>query len=154
MENKSYSDKLKDPRWQKTRLEVLNRDEWMCQRCQDSESTLHVHHLNYLVGREPWEYPPENFITLCEGCHEYERETRPEYEKMLLSIIKSKGFMADEVYEIVCGFLKLQIEKAPEVTASIIKFALSNGFQDVSDLFWKDTHELAEKRRESKNGLA
>jgi hypothetical protein len=143
----TYAEKLKDPRWQKKRLEILNRDEWMCQRCQDNESTLHVHHLSYTAGKEPWEYESDNFTTLCEGCHDYERETRPEYEKMLLSIIKSNGFMSDDVYEIVDGFLKLQIEKSPEVTASIIKFALSRGFQFVSDLFWEDTHKKVEQRK-------
>jgi hypothetical protein len=35
-----YSDKLKDPRWQKKRLEVFERDGWCCQCCGDSESPL------------------------------------------------------------------------------------------------------------------
>jgi len=147
----TYLEKLQDPRWQKKRLEVLERDEWMCQRCQDNESTLHVHHLSYTAGKEPWEYDLTNFITLCKGCHEYENETRPEYEKMLLSIIKSKGFMADDLYVLVSGFLKLQIEKAPEVTASIIEFSLSTGFESVSNLFWENLDERI-KQKGNHNG--
>jgi hypothetical protein len=34
-----YSDKLKNPKWQKIRLQVLERDEWCCQYCFDGEST-------------------------------------------------------------------------------------------------------------------
>lgn len=46
-----YSDKLKDPRWQKKRLEILTRDEWTCQICFDTESTLVVHHQKYKAGK-------------------------------------------------------------------------------------------------------
>jgi len=36
----TYAEKLKDPRWQKKRLEIMERDEWTCQWCVDSESPL------------------------------------------------------------------------------------------------------------------
>jgi hypothetical protein len=71
----SYSKKLKHPSWQKKRLEILTRDEWTCQMCNDTETTLHVHHLSYEYRKEPWEYPNENLVTLCEHCHfEVEKE--------------------------------------------------------------------------------
>lgn len=41
----AYSEKLKNPRWQKKRLEIFERDGWKCRACQDEKSTLHVHHL-------------------------------------------------------------------------------------------------------------
>lgn len=44
----SYSEKLKDPRWQKKRLEVMESNEFCCEMCGDNESTLHVHHKEYL----------------------------------------------------------------------------------------------------------
>lgn len=31
---------------------------------------LEVHHLTYAAGCEPWEYPLENFQTLCRDCHQ------------------------------------------------------------------------------------
>ncbi len=65
-----YSDKLRDPRWQKMRLEIMGRDTFTCRLCYDSESTLNVHHLFYDRGAEPWDYPEESLITLCESCHE------------------------------------------------------------------------------------
>ena len=43
-----YYEKFKDPRWQKKRLEVLQRDEFMCQICLDTSSTLHIHHRRYI----------------------------------------------------------------------------------------------------------
>ncbi len=30
---------------------------------------LNIHHKYYVQGREPWEYPNEALITLCEDCH-------------------------------------------------------------------------------------
>jgi predicted nucleic-acid-binding Zn-ribbon protein len=63
----NYSDKLKDPRWQKKRLLIMSRDEFKCRMCGDSESTLHVHHLKY--SKDPWDVPNKDLITLCEDCH-------------------------------------------------------------------------------------
>ena len=63
-----YSDKLKDPRWQKKRLEVFERDNFTCQSCERTDITLSVHH-RYYAYCEPWEYPNEALQTLCEVCH-------------------------------------------------------------------------------------
>jgi len=64
---KVYGEKLKDPRWQKLRLQVMNRDGFCCKLCHDQKSTLNIHHLKYV--REPWDCPAEFLITLCEDCH-------------------------------------------------------------------------------------
>jgi len=66
----TYSEKLKDPRWQKKRLEILSRDEFTCRHCFEDGETLHVHHLVYKRGQNPWEYDNEDLVTLCESCHE------------------------------------------------------------------------------------
>jgi hypothetical protein len=65
----SYSEKLKDPRWQRKRLEIMQRDEFRCVQCKDAESTLNVHHVYYRRGRDPWDYPNYLLVTLCEDCH-------------------------------------------------------------------------------------
>lgn len=70
MEKKSYSELLKDPRWQKKRLEILNRDKFECRCCGRDDKTLQVHHIIYETGRKPWEYNNDDLITLCEFCHE------------------------------------------------------------------------------------
>lgn len=74
----TYQKKLLDPRWQKKRLEILNRDNFSCQICGDTTRTLVVHHKNYIYGNEPWDYIDNNFITLCESCHEYEHYYKDE----------------------------------------------------------------------------
>jgi hypothetical protein len=61
------SDSYKDPRWQKLRLEVMNRDGWACVACLDAGTSLQVHHLDY--HGELWETPMDQLQTLCEDCH-------------------------------------------------------------------------------------
>jgi hypothetical protein len=65
----AYSKLLKHPLWQRKRLEILNRDNFQCQICEDKETTLHIHHKEYIPGKNPWEYEDSNFITVCEDCH-------------------------------------------------------------------------------------
>lgn len=66
----TYYEKLKDPRWQKKRLEVMQANDFCCECCTDSESPLNVHHKEYFKGLEPWEYEIEQLSCLCESCHE------------------------------------------------------------------------------------
>ena len=65
----NYSEQLKSPMWQKKRLEILNRDNFTCQDCGDTESQLQVHHKSYVFGNKAWEYDNDNLVTLCETCH-------------------------------------------------------------------------------------
>ena len=65
----TYQEKLKDPKWQKRRLEILQRDMWCCQICNNENDTLNIHHFQYRKGLEPWEYEDDELITLCEGHH-------------------------------------------------------------------------------------
>jgi len=66
---KTYAEKLKDPRWQKKRLEVMQRDDFTCRGCQDTKNALNVHHCYYLPRTAPWDYPEKDLVTLCESCH-------------------------------------------------------------------------------------
>lgn len=68
----TYSEKLKDPRWQKRRLDILNLHEFACEKCGSKDKELHVHHRFYLKGREVWEYDNDVFQVLCIDCHEKE----------------------------------------------------------------------------------
>jgi hypothetical protein len=67
---KTYYEKLKDPRWQKKRLQIMDRDKFSCRYCGNSERTLNVHHLLYEKGANPWDYESNLLVTLCEKCHE------------------------------------------------------------------------------------
>lgn len=66
---KSYSEKLKDPRWQKRRLQILEKARWTCVYCESETKSLHVHHLFYEKGKDPWEYEDSMLMVLCQDCH-------------------------------------------------------------------------------------
>ena len=66
----TYQEKLKDTRWQKKRLEILQRDNWACKSCGKTDKTLHVHHLFYSPNQDPWNISNGFLVTLCEDCHE------------------------------------------------------------------------------------
>jgi len=68
---KTYAEKLRDPRWQKKRLEVMERDKFSCRMCFSNEKTLHVHHMVYKSKKEPWDYDSVTLVTLCDDCHSY-----------------------------------------------------------------------------------
>ena len=66
-----WASHFKDSRWQKKRLEIMERDEWACRSCGASGEgvTLNVHHIHYESGKAPWEYPEHMLVTWCEKCH-------------------------------------------------------------------------------------
>jgi hypothetical protein len=74
----TYSEMLKHPKWQKKRLEILERDNWCCVKCGDTETTLHIHHLKY-TGK-PWEAPKSDLVTLCAVCHSFFSTEDVKYE--------------------------------------------------------------------------
>lgn len=117
MSNKnSYFEKLKDPRWQKKRLEKLNSTDFSCECCFDSESTLHVHHKEYFKGREPWEYELKQLAVLCEQCHENTHES--DALKTVCSFLPVDGPLSrDEIAMIVAGLSEhFRYEKFLEIT--------------------------------------
>lgn len=68
-DRRTYAELLKDPRWQRVRLRVFERDGWACQECGDTKTTLNVHHRQYRRGLKPWEYNDGELVTLCRPCH-------------------------------------------------------------------------------------
>ena len=96
-----YSELLKDPRWQKVRLKVLNRDDFRCQDCLEDTDTLHVHHNYYEKGKLPWEYDIKSLKTLCCYCHEMEHVRKEEALKNL-EILTNKYMISWEVEQLCC----------------------------------------------------
>ena len=74
MKKPTYAELLKDPRWQKKRLKILNQHKWTCDYCDDKTSTLHVHHGWYQKGFRPWDYADDQYHVLCDSCHEEAEE--------------------------------------------------------------------------------
>ena len=122
----AYSEKFKDPRWQKKRLEILKRDKFSCQVCFDEKSTLHIHHKYYEGFKDPWEYSDSCLITLCFECHESEQLEKKQYEHLLIKTLYNIGFMADDLREIASGFSRFKIRHTNQVVASALSFFLSN----------------------------
>jgi hypothetical protein len=76
----SYKEKLMDPRWQRMRLEVMQRDGFACLCCGDSQSTLNIHHKSY--KNNPWESCIDDLETLCEECHKYRTELNNKFQSL------------------------------------------------------------------------
>ena len=95
----SYAEKLKDPRWQKKRLRVLDRDGWTCQVCWETEETLHVHHLKYAKSGNPWDSPMKDLQTLCEDCHQTDKQNK-EDKKFIINRIKKMN-NPEELYCVI-----------------------------------------------------
>jgi 5-methylcytosine-specific restriction endonuclease McrA len=70
-----YAQKLRDPRWQKKRLQIMERDGFACVDCRSKKTTLNVHHCYYYPRGEPWETPDDCLVTVCEDCHMRREET-------------------------------------------------------------------------------
>jgi hypothetical protein len=65
----NYVELLRHPFWQRKRLLIFQRDNFACAKCNDSLSNLQVHHKYYKPNTNPWDYPDEALVTLCELCH-------------------------------------------------------------------------------------
>ena len=72
----TYSEKLKDPRWQRKRLEIMGAADFKCEGCGAEDKTLHVHHGLYEKNFEPWEYDDSTLWCLCVDCHAEAEEFR------------------------------------------------------------------------------
>lgn len=90
MKNNNYSEKLKNPKWQKKRLEVLNLRGFKCELCSCETKELHVHHRFYLKGREVWEYDNDVFQVLCCDCHTKEHENKNAVTEKIIEVIPDK----------------------------------------------------------------
>lgn len=69
----SYKEQLGDSRWLRKKTEILERDNYTCQKC-GATSHLNVHHLSYEKDKRAWEYPNEQLVTLCYECHNDEHD--------------------------------------------------------------------------------
>lgn len=101
----TYSEKLQDPRWQKKRLEILQRENFTCQDCGAKDRTLHVHHRYYVSGRHPWEYPHFCYQVLCFECHDHLKvlvaERRENGEDMSENWEDGLDYFGEKIYDMM-----------------------------------------------------
>jgi hypothetical protein len=95
-----YKEKLLDPRWQKKRLQVFNRDNFTCQCCLDKTRTLHVHHKSY--QENPWDVDHNELITYCDECHLIIEATKKTYDFDKVKVVKNRliGLVLYMIYDI------------------------------------------------------
>jgi hypothetical protein len=150
----SYMELLKDPRWQKKRLSIFERDEWTCQRCFDSEYTLVVHHMIYIQDKMPWDYPDEYLITLCIDCHEEEGNVFKLMKKELMQFLASERYLSTDISELYLAvkYLAKNFRYPAEVQMGFLTWVLSNEklMKNLSNQYWEVIHKRAEKVRAAK----
>ena len=97
-----YADKLKDPRWQKLRLAVFERDGWACRICGAKDRTLNAHHTFYKRDAQGlWDYEPETIVTLCDACHEAEHEQFHDARENLFESLARAGIgISSKIFEL------------------------------------------------------
>lgn len=127
----TYREKLLDPRWQKRRLEILNRDEFVCQKCFDDKSTLHIHHLYYTADAEPWDAADGQLITLCAECHQAETDSLRGSIDYLVGLIRLCGYMSDDFERIGDAITYFNIPYPAHVKSHLLSKMLGN--KDVQD---------------------
>lgn len=90
-----------------------------------------MHHRYYLHGKDPWEYPLEALVTLCESCHEEETQERGEAERRLLFALRQVGFYASGVRTFADAFARIANVNSvgADITASVIEWVLGNPLQ-------------------------
>jgi len=103
----SYYELLKDPRWQRKRLEIMEAANFECSNCGDDKSTLNVHHGYYEYGLKPWEYPNESLHCLCITCHKQFEEKKLHLTK-LIDHICTTNIDIEEIKGCIYGLQMMQ----------------------------------------------
>jgi hypothetical protein len=76
----NYCKLLKSKRWSAKRAIILKRDNYTCAICKSNEKLCVHHTYYYLPPIEPWKYPDDCYMTLCEDCHnKWHRENEKVY---------------------------------------------------------------------------
>ena len=115
----NYSELLKHPKWQKMRLKILERDDFTCQICENTEKTLHVHHRFYWSGNKPWDYEESELVTLCEDCHKVESDNI-QYESECIALSFRNRFFSDQIGMIWKVIKKSKFHENSEVICALL----------------------------------
>jgi hypothetical protein len=125
----TYSEKLRDPRWQSVRVDILNRDNHTCQWCGSVDDVLHIHHLYYEKDKEPWEADYRYLITICEYCHEEHHIKLKDYISELVNCLGKFKYSAIDIHKLVVllsEINKIQKEDNGEICLAIRRYIRNN----------------------------
>ena len=118
-----YQLKLKDTRWQRKRIKILNRDDCYCVVCGE-ETNLQVHHIAY--NGEPWDVDDRFLVTLCKDCHEHEELALKNLGSDLLTRFRKLGFMANDIEHLLITLSCYENWRQNDVVLSMIKELLTD----------------------------
>jgi hypothetical protein len=153
-----YAELLSDPRWQRKRLEVMDRDGWKCKTCEDRDSTLTVHHKSYRMTEgkfaDPWDYNDSDLITLCEKCHSKEETSLDTLKKTIYFDIRSLCESADDMNDVIDFLGRLFRQKDRRLTGSDLHVLLHIHKIDLEKQLKSYVAELSEIAREDKDKVA
>lgn len=123
----SYLEQLRDPRWQRKRLQVLDAAGWRCIRCAATQRTLHVHHREYR-NVAVWEYELSELEALCDACHHKAHgclrgndrfDANTPYTRLQIKEVldgETKGFLPMEKGRVLYGCFRRKFNPdAPEI---------------------------------------
>lgn len=123
----TYSEKLLDPRWQRKKAEILERDDYTCKSCGATHITLHAHHIFYVDDTDPWDYKDDALITLCEVCHNTQHLIGNTLQNYLLDLIKSNPLMIHMVAQLCV--LSDRVENFEVALRTFLKKEMENYYQ-------------------------
>jgi len=128
---KQYWQKLQDPRWQRKRLEILNRAEFCCESCGDTESQLQVHHGYYEKGKEPWEYEDETLWCLCDRCHQKAHVARRAVSLALAKYPPTKLDLVASVLDTTDDYFYYELDCLMREQPALVERIVANLFESV-----------------------
>lgn len=137
----AYANHLKNPLWQRKRLEIFQRDDFTCQHCSATGKPLNVHHKKY-AGSKPWEIDSCYLITLCEDCHAKE-PNRIELEASILGNHENmNGFTSLDLLKVNFIFGSLDYEKniTPFIDRMLLLIDKDDRFSDYYRTHYSQTY--------------
>jgi hypothetical protein len=118
MKKNDFTDQYNDPRWQKKRLEIMERDRFVCNECGDADSKLNVHHRYYIKGKKIWDYQSDILITLCDDCHKSIHED-------LLKINHTASQMHSEQLFFAIDIMNMLLLSSPDICLLTLEYLTS-----------------------------
>jgi predicted Zn-ribbon and HTH transcriptional regulator len=98
----TYAEQLKNPKWQRKRLETLEYYGFRCKACGNEDEQLDIHHGAYLSGHKIWDYHVWELHVLCRTCHKELSSDIYAFNKALALMEQSK-----ENYELLTKFAEI-----------------------------------------------
>lgn len=136
-----YWQQLQDPRWQKLRLEVMQRDGFACTCCGEKTKQLQIHHRWYVGGRMAWEAPLVALNTLCLDCHKMAGEIsdyKQDWEGLIDDFEGDKNLCHRDAF--LHWKIKFKIS-GQRLGAAILKGLISGEIDPESISNWEEAHK-------------